>query len=319
MHILTKKHVDVETSNKTAVAGQFRLVVRGPDGEVRRDTGWFDNLILDSGLNRWATGTIIGGVAIGTGTSTPVATQTGLDAQSAYTTSNQGITYGNSGAAPYYGTMLLVYRFAVGALNGNYTEIGIGWASGANMFSRALIVDSLGVPTTLTVGPTEQLDVSYTLRAYAPATDVVNTVLIGGVSTTVTTRASSVGAAGWGTSFSAKNSTEGGRSLTGVYDGAIGAITASPSGTPTYTTTVSFAAYVNNSFSITRTAGFSLSEGNLTGGIDAMWVSIGIGLIVNPGSNNPYSAYQYAFSPAIAKDNTKTMNLVTSHSWVRRP
>ena len=52
--------------------GLYRLVVRDArTDEVRRDTGWFKNLILDSGLNRLGTGTAVGYMQIGTGSTAP--------------------------------------------------------------------------------------------------------------------------------------------------------------------------------------------------------------------------------------------------------
>lgn len=309
MIILTKNHIDAELQQKTQVAGQFRLVVRGPDGEVRRDTGWFDNIILDSGLNRWGTNTVVSGVAIGTGTSTPVATQTGLDAQSAYTSTSAATTEGNSGVSPYYGTYSVTYRFALGALNGNYTEVGVGWASGANMFSRALIVDALGSPTTLSVTSAEQLDVSYTLRAYAPIADVTTTATIGGVSTTITTRASLASNSGWGANLLtySKNYINN-QSDNIAFNGSLGLITGSPSGATSNSSSIVASTYVNNSLSVTHTTTFGLIAGNLSGGISAVRVKY---------QNSMW--YQHGFSPSIAKDGTKTLSLVMSQSWARRP
>lgn len=309
MIILKKSYVEAELASKTALAGQFRLVVRGPEGDIRRDTGFFDNIILDSGLNRWGTGAVSGGAAIGTGTSTPLATQTGLDAQAAWTT-NAVVngSAGNSGSAPYYGTLTFTYRFALGALNGNYTEVGIGWASGANMFSRALIVDALGNPTTLTVTSAEQLDVTYVLRAYVPTVDTSTVVTIGGVSTTVTGRAANASTVGWGAQMSVSVANYTGNNYT-VYSGGIGAITGSPSGTTSVSPNWSVAAYVNNSRTINITSSWSLTQGNVGAG--------GIGAFLFLTASNGY--FQFGFSPTIAKDGTKTMTLNCSYSWARRP
>lgn len=310
MIILTKNHLDAELQQKSVLAGQFRLVVRGPEGDIRRDTGWFDNLILDSGLNRWGTGAVSGGAAIGTGTSTPVASQTGLDAQSAYTTTSTAVTQSNSGASPYYGIFSITYTFALGALNGNYSEVGIGWASGSNMFSRALIVDGGGTPTTISVSSAEQLSVSYTLRGYVPTADVVTTPTIGGVSTTVTTRAANASANAWGVDMTVSKGFVS-SFIAYAYNGAIGAITALPSGTSAQATSVSAGTYVNNSLSTTRAVFFGLTDGNLSGGISAARCGFG--------GSTGLTNFQYGFSPAISKDSTKTLTLSLSHTWARRP
>lgn len=316
MIILTRNFIDAEVTNKMALEGQFRLVVRSADGDIKRDTGWFSNLILDSGLNRWGTGNVSGGIAIGTGTTAPNASQTGLIAQSAFTTTTITGSTGNSGASPYYGIETVGYRFALGALNGNYSEVGIGWATGANMFSRALIVDGVGNPTTITVTSSEQLDVYYTLRAYAPTVDTSTTVTIGGVSTTVLGRASLVSANGWGTGMNSAKIGISDTTLFIVYTGAIGAATGSPSGTsefqPYGTSYNANNAYVNNSLTNSIVFTLGLNYGNLAGGIGACRV--------RPCSSSGYSPFfQYQFTPAIAKTNTKTLSLTFSQSWARRP
>lgn len=307
MIILTKNHLDGELQQKSVLAGQFRLVVRGPEGDIRRDTGWFDNLILDSGLNRWGTGAVSGGAAVGTDNTVPAASQTGLLAQSAYTTSTTSSTFGNSGSSPYYGTYSVTYTFALGALNGIYYEVGIGWASGANMFSRALIVDSGGFPTPITVLSTEQLSVSYTLRAYVPTAPVVTTPTIGGNITTVTTIASLASSNGWGADMGGTKN--GISSSCVVFNGALGAITASPSGTSATISNSTVTSYVSNSLTSTANVFCSLTSGNLSGGISAARIGFGYN----------YSTYfQYGFSPAILKDSTKTLTLSMSHTWSRR-
>lgn len=317
MIILARNFIDAEVAHKNILEGQFRLVVKNDRGDVKRDTGWFSNLILDSGLNRWGTGAVSGGIAIGTGTTAPNASQTGLIAQSAFTTTTiSAPATGNSGAPPYYGSETVGYRFSLGALNGNYSEVGLGWATGANMFSRALIVDALGNPTTITVTSSEQLDVYYTLRAYAPTADTSVVTTIGGVSTTVLGRASLVGNNGWGTGMSQTRVAFNDTTLLVLYTGAIGAITGSPSGTAE---SQSFGAgfnsnnvYSNNSLTNSTVFTIGLSAGNLVGGIGSCRVRI-------CAASSYSSYYQYQFTPAIPKNNTQTLSLTFSQSWARRP
>lgn len=93
----------------------------------------------------------------------------------------------------------LVFEFPAGRATGNLTEVGVGWTSdgviipNANnnrVFSRALILDASGQPTTLTVLADEILRVTYMLRLYVPfnVPDEVKVMTIGGVNTTVTIR-----------------------------------------------------------------------------------------------------------------------------------
>lgn len=297
--ILLKKALGVELERKLGVAGQFKLVKRSAGGIILQETPWFDNLVLDAGLNRWFTNNIIAGVSIGTGTSAPVASQTALDSFSAYTSTAQVTNSATAqGSAPYYITHQYAYRFAIGALNGNFTEVGIGWASNT-LFSRALIVDNVGVPTSISITPAEQLDVYYSLRLYVPAADISVGKTIGGVATTVTGRAANctqvnTAIGTWNNGF---NGVIASANLTGAFtsatDGAIGAITASPSGA-NYSGTITVApvgAYSNNSLTRTYRTTFDLNAANFGAGIGAVvaqWQGIS-------------ALFQYGFSPKVAK------------------
>ena len=66
----------------TSLQGEYRLVINRQDGS-QQDTGWFPNLILNQGLDRLGLGTnpyysIIRYAHVGSGTTAPAATQTGL-------------------------------------------------------------------------------------------------------------------------------------------------------------------------------------------------------------------------------------------------
>ena len=313
MMILPRKFVDIEMPGAVGMSGEYRLRVIRHDGTVRQDTDWFPNIILDAGLNRWGTGGIITGAAVGTGNSTPTAAQTQLDIQTTFTTT-QGTGDGArtaQGSAPYYATYTAVYRTAVGALNGIYSEVGIGWASN-QLFSRALILNNVGVATTITITSTEQLDISYRLRIYPPAVDVTSVAVIGGVSYNVTGRASGVTSVSGitGTWFTRISGAIGpwpfDNNYTRAYSGAIGAITGEPSGSNASTPASTVSAYSNNSFTMAMASAFGLTEGNV-GGILALK------------TNWSMACFQYGFSAAIPKDSTKTLVLNTSISWARRP
>lgn len=310
--IPTRRFVDAGMP-KSAVgaAGRYQLIVRDAWGIEKRRTPWFDNLILDSGLNRWGTGTIITGAAIGTGTSTPTASDTGLQTQTHFTSTTgtgDGLAAGTS--PNYNNTRTFVYRTALGALNGNYSEVGVGWASGS-MFSRALILDGGGSPTTIAVASTEQLDIVYQLSVYPPLVDTgPTTITISGVDYDVTGRAAYVtsmsGAYSWAISTGPFAVT---RNLVPyAFNGSIGAITAGPAGSSTGVDGTSNSAYVNNSLSQSGAQNFGLVYGNLVGGISAVIVGWGAS-----------ATFQYGISPAIPKDATKTLALNYSVSWARRP
>jgi hypothetical protein len=315
-HILMpRRFVDVGMpQSRVSAKGRYQLIKRDAWGVEIERTPWFDNLILDAGLNRWGTGSIISGAAIGTGTTAPATTDAGLETLTHYTTTSgtgSGITVG--GSPNYNNTRTFVYRTTLGSLNGNYSEVGVGWGS-TTMFSRALILDGGGSPTTISVTSVQQLDIVYQLSVYPPLTDWTDTVTISGVDYAVTGRASSVtatsGTAGsWPVSTSLIAVAIGvGGSSANAFTGALGNITSSPSGTRYEgSVTAGTDSYVNNSLQATGYESYSLTQGNLTGGIKStkFWWNT--------------AAFQYEFSTAIPKDGTKTLSLNYSVTWGRRP
>lgn len=315
-NILRRRYLELEVPRFAVTAkGRFKVLKYKCHGDLRvlvHETPWFDNLILDSGLNRWGSGAIIAGAAIGTSTTPPAVGQTGLLAQTTYTTTT-GTGHNvisAAGASPYNNTRTFVYRTAVGALNGNYTEVGVGWASGS-MFSRALIVDGGGTPTSLAVAPDEQLDIVYQLSVYPPLTDIAPTVTLDGVTYNVTGRACNVNAVSttvqvaWDVEHNAAISLTGGS----VWSGGISAVTAStPSGISPTGPSYSSAAYSSGSYTRNGTQTYSLTQGNVSGGFRSVTAGWG-------GS----FGFQYEFDALVPKDGTKTMTLDFSVTWARRP
>lgn len=236
-------------------------------------------------------------------------TDSALQSLVASTTTQQALTSGNSGTPSFYAFRQKTYRFAQGAAAGNLSEVGIGWAASGNLFSRAHILDGGGNPTTITVLPTEFLDVTYELRLFPSLTDTSHSTVISGVTHTGTIRSASVGS--WDSVPSSGVSNTSSIFYT-AFNGAIGANTAGPTGTSSGVTAVTIAAYVNGSYSRDFIIDFGLNDGNLAGGISAM--RIGAATI----SSTLHSG-QISFSPAIAKDATKTLSVTFRKSWARRP
>lgn len=298
--------------------GRYMLIKRDAWGVEIERTPWFDNIILDSGLNRWGTGLVIAGAAIGTDNTAPAASQTGLLAQTTYTT---GTGTGNGtvsalGVSPYNNTYTAVYRTVLGQLNGNYYEVGCGWATGA-MFSRALILTGGGSPTSISVTSAQQLDIVYQLSVYPPLADTgPTTITISGVNYDVTGRACQVntisfsGAPAWIPGQAAAGAIGGTmsfNSFANTYTGTLGLITASPSGTSDSGGSITADTYSNNSLQRTAYATYSLTQANLSGGIKSTrfwWGQL--------------AGFQYEFNPVIPKDSTKTLVLNYSINWARR-
>ena len=103
------------------LCGKFKLqAVQKDTGEARDLTDWFDNLVLDSGLARMATGDWITGISVGSGSSEPLVGQTGLDSFIARTTNVYSWTQGrNVSVEPYYYWSRATYRFSPGQAAGN--------------------------------------------------------------------------------------------------------------------------------------------------------------------------------------------------------
>lgn len=179
------------------VAGKYRAQIsKARTGKLKYDTGWFDNIVTNRGLVEWwnlprfgafDSGSIAAWCCVGTGNTTPTVNDVQLAAYraSAYGT---GATGGGTGypspnaqgyvaaaaPTPAYWYARYIYVFATGAASGNLTEVGV-YPGGANvfsdLFSRALVLDGSGNPTSITVLSDEILTVTWELRWYLDTTD----------------------------------------------------------------------------------------------------------------------------------------------------
>ena len=117
------------------------------ESEVKWSSGWFSNLILDSGLNELAS-SMLGHVNycnIGTGSSTPSVGQTGLD--SFYDSVGGWIDEMDEiSSDPQVLEKTRSYTFSIGSFSGeNITELGLSWGSNGTYFNRQLIRQLVGV------------------------------------------------------------------------------------------------------------------------------------------------------------------------------
>lgn len=294
---------------KTALAGRYKIEAVKADGSRRLLADWFDNLITDNGLNAighgadWFTG-----CSVGSGNTAPANSDTSLVSLVATTTTITTTTGANSGGLPWFGSQTVVYRFPIGSATGNLSEVGIG-ATSTSLFSRALILDGGGSPTTITVLSSEALDVTYQLQQFSPASDVTGSVTIAAVSYAYTVRAANANAGGWTVR---PVGDRGGVLSSGVtvYNGSIGTVTGSPSGTSAAGGTASLGTYTDGNFFVDSTLNLGLADANVSGGISAIMCTMG-------SLNASLGQYQYGFSPALPKDSSHTMTLVIRHSWTR--
>lgn len=294
---------------KTKLRGRYKIEAVRADGTRRLLADWFDNLITDNGLNaignsnNWLTS-----CCVGSGSTAPANSDTALGSLIASTSTILSSSGSNSGGTPWFGSYTLVYQFAIGVATGNLSEVGVGSVA-TNLFSRALILDGGGSPTTITVLSSEALNVTYQLQQYSPASDVTGTVTIAGTSYSYTVRAASASGSVWSVSSRGDQAgvNSGGVS---VFNGTIGAVTGTPSGASASTSSVSAGSYTTGNFFVDSTLNFGLGSGNVSSGISAMSCIMGL-------ASGVLGQYQYGFSPAIPKDSSHTMTLVIRHSWTR--
>ena len=307
-----------QIGNSIGLSGRYRMEATDINTGKTRFLAEFDNLITNSGLDRLAMAgsNMLTHFQVGTGTNAPETVDTILGNRRAGTETNFSHSSSYSGAPHYYTTVTYSAQFLAGTATGNLSEVGIGWGnSGTNMvsailFSRALILDGLGNPTTITITASEVLTVYYYLRYYPNLTDVTGTINISGTNYNYICRPSEVNSAGWGM----LNKGLATQSSFGGYTGAIGAITGLPSGTIGYHFTGSplsslgALTYTNGTYYRDLDVFLQINSVNLSGGIRSI-----------SGFNAQVGNFQIQFTPNIPKDSTKTLLLRIRVSWGRRP
>ena len=304
--------MNIQVPIELGLEGRYRLTVRdGKTLAVKRRTPWMKNIITDIGLNRIGSGLPFGSaIQVGSSNTPPVVGNTQLGTYIAGTTSVTNDASSAQSSAPYYSRRTRTWRFTAGQAAGTIAEVGVGWtAATGNLFSRALVLDANGIPTTITVLSDEVLDITYELRVYPPTTDKVFQRTINGVLHDCVFRAREVTSPDrWVGNVSNVlfNGLTNANQSSFVFNGTLGPITGSPSGVSGPSdTSGSFAAYVNLSMQRKITYAFGLNNGNVPGGVSCTTFTTNLG------------SYQMSFSPPIAKDNTKTMTLSAIISWGR--
>jgi hypothetical protein len=302
----------------------------GKEVSKRVVADWFPNLITNQGLDYLvddnevftnilpATTWAFVYCSVGTGNTTPAFTDTSLANFLVHTTTRLS-TVGDvvTSGSPYYKSWVTTFRFAEGDAAGNLAEVGVGWASNT-LFSRALILDGVGSPTTITILSDEVLDVEYEYRVYPKETDVTGTVVFtGNIGGTYdyTIRAAHVDEKIPETTFDGflpfemtrTSNISSGTRFERVYEGSIGTILTSPSGT--YDDVIpmtSFGTYTPGSFSLDITLTVPLTKGNLGAGIKSMLFFI----------STQY--YQIEFDTAIPKTDTDVIAITFTLDWGRK-
>lgn len=301
---------------KAKIRGFYRMRAVRADGSSRLLADWFPNLITNGGLDQFAAGSQFAVCAVGSGNTAPAVTNTQLVSLVGSTTTSAVISQTTQSSSPYMSAYEIQFQFAIGGATGNLSEVGIG-ASTTNLFSRALILNGGGSPTTITILSSEALYVDYTLQIFPPLTDVTGTVTLNGVVYNTTVRASNVTSPTFwcGPNVGLGLGNPNANYSTFVTDGTIGAITAGISGGTGNTGTFSITngPYTNGSYSYAVSVSYALTAANYANGIQA-W-----GLTMN-GSSNGRGCFQIGFAsggspPGIAKTASYTLVLNAQMSW----
>lgn len=301
--------------SKTAFQGYFKFETFKVDaagseleGSRRIVADWFPNLVLDGGLERiGVSADWLARCQVGSGSAPVTPTQTSLTSLLGSTTASVNNVSGAQASSPFFGWRRKTYRFSEGVAAGNVSEVGVGWTSSpAGLFSRALVVDSTGNPTTITVLPDEALDVTYEIRILIPEVDSTGIVTLAGIDHTWICRAAAAADVQvWAPNL---NGSIVSFDLSTVYNGAIGSLTGRPSGTSAQISAVT-SAYSANSRKRRVTASASLTQGNVSGGIRS--------IIIHPGSSANIGSFQIEFNPPIPKTSTRVFSLIMETSWGR--
>ncbi|MDP9112277.1 MAG: hypothetical protein M3O20_01190 [Acidobacteriota bacterium] len=295
----------------TGLRGMYKIEAVKPDGSKRLLADWFPNLITDNGLEQIAVGGYLYYACVGSGNTAPSNSDTALVS---FIGAGGIISAARTATSspPYYGATTIVYRIAAGSATGNLSEVGVGsQTNGLNLFSRALILDGTGTPTTITVLSTEALDVTYQLQLYSPTTDVTGTVNISGVNYNYTMRAALVTNAGyWAPLY---YSDAAGYNQVQVGQGTIGAVTSSPTFTASdYPDGLAIQSYGAGNHYIDTICSFSLGRGNVSGGINCFQLFAGR-------TYQDLGTFQCQLDASIPKDASHTLSLTFRHSWGRYP
>lgn len=307
----------IEQTLNSELAGYYKIEAKDPEtGEVRLLADWFPNLITNYGMDLLGgTSAILPACQVGSGAAPPANTDTGLVSRIAGTTTAATTTGGATSVAPFYAWVRRVFEFAAGSAAGNLAEVGVGpSATTSTLFSRALILDGGGNPTTITVLPTEILQVTYEVRCYLPTNDVQGSTAIGGVTYYTLLRKALAGNPSL-TTFPQYGFNYNGYSTynKSLSDTGLGLATAGIQTTEGSIGTHAGVAYVNGNYYKEVDWLIPIGNGNYTNGIRA--IGFGGDTLWQLGFfESDYTTYK-----GIPKTSSQTLTLRLRQTWARRP
>lgn len=317
-------------NTKIGVSGLFKSVEVLRAGKVVRKTGEFTNLITDVGLARLASpgtgqNSCFNYIRVGTGNAPPSPSDLALQDQIAST--NVDSNYEGSGGVNLEEGFVwrrVTWTFEEGAVVGNVSELATGWdaSSSGTIFSRALVRDSEGNPTTITVLADEQLRVTWEHRRYWATEDVSGTLVNEGNKGGVynyRVRAADVG--NWTIGRPANSGINisslvgaglTSRNVTYNYPSELGPIDGFPTGSPS-SYSGSTGGGVAGPSSVSRNIQFSLTQANSSAGISCLVFQSYDG---GTGTRTRH-AFQVEFDPPLIKTSEDVMEIGVQINWAR--
>lgn len=311
------------------LAGRYRLTALRPDGRRRPLADWFDNLILDRGLDEMASNaTWLDCCQVGGSAAAEAPSQTALLAPIAGSSTRVAANSRSASAPPWFSATKITYRFTAGQIVGQISELGIGSSAtlGSPLFSRALIKDIYGNPNPGSVLADEALDVDYELGIYAPDGDITGTAMIDGVAVGYTARPALVTTPAHWAPYRAASYASAGQAVRALFaaatgthmacfDGVIGAATSQPGGSSAAADIVTPRAYVAGSRRVIASLDWNLTTANFAGGIRSLLWRLAAG---TGGGGNSLGAWQVQFATPVLKTAQQSFGFDVGISWGRR-
>jgi hypothetical protein len=285
---------------------------------TRRRRAHFKNIITIQGFDQLAQfGDIMNEVAVGTGNVPESVNDTTLVAFVAGIATTTSDTFTAEATPPHFGSKTNTWRFGEGVAEGILAEAGIGRGNtninGSDLWSRALIKDGAGDPTTVEVTENEWLDVTYQLRCYpGDLDDSSGSFLIqpSGDSHDFVLRNTRVTSGSiWGAYLASIFPVNNGSGIGKVYEATsvLQDVTSEPTdGSEDLVGRVAVGSYTPGSFTQSANWSLGLSQGNVTGGIAAMTFHTNV------------SSVQMSVDPVIAKDNLTVFDFTVNWEWGTR-
>ena len=298
--------------SKTGISGEGRCILYNNASEMKiiKDTGWFRNKIVDTGLDLFTTSNWWAYTYIGDGTTAPVAGDTAMESFLGYSN-----TVGNGNGvkviqvAPNWEySEVKSRRFNAGVGTGTISEIGMGTnIVGTSLFNRQLIT-----PAPIVKADVNVLDVLFRITIWPSLGEVINQITITEFDVPIlydtitkyclaaqTFNTSVFVAAGIATVFTPY-----------VYDGDLGLTPESgPQG-------VSLS--VPDGYNLAYTPGSYIRQVKFDWGLNSANISSGLGIRSMFWRSTKGSWSTQFNGPAderIPKDNERTMSLTAQMSW----